>query len=230
MIVKTGNIPYNTHEIRIPGKKVLRLVRSDKRSAYFILKRGIDLGFSMIVVAGVLSWLLPVIALLIKLDSRGPVLFLQKRSGRGGRSFTCYKLRTMIINAQADFCPAAENDKRVTRLGRILRKSHLDELPQFFNVLLGSMSLVGPRPYMLADSQKFFTMLPDYNIRGLVKPGITGLAQVKGLHGKSADFQTIFSRYQWDAFYVRHAGLLMDLRILRRTIMQFLTQKTPPCK
>jgi putative colanic acid biosysnthesis UDP-glucose lipid carrier transferase len=230
MIVKTGNISYNTREIRIPGKKVLRRTRSDKRRAYFILKRGLDLGFSIIVIAVVLSWLLPVMAILIKLDSRGPVLFLQKRSGRGGRPFTCYKLRTMIVNVQADLCPASENDKRVTRLGKILRKSHLDELPQFFNVLFGSMSLVGPRPYMLADCHKFSAMVPDYKIRNFVKPGITGLAQVKGLHGTIADFHTVFSRYQWDAFYVRHAGLMMDLRILRRTIMQFLTQKTPLCK
>jgi lipopolysaccharide/colanic/teichoic acid biosynthesis glycosyltransferase len=230
MIAKTGNISYNTHEIRIPGKKDLRHTRPDKRKIYFIVKRGFDLGFSLVVIAGVLSWLMPVMAILIKLDSRGPVLFLQKRIGRGGRPFTCYKLRTMVVNEDADLCPASENDERVTRLGKILRKSHLDELPQFFNVFFGSMSLVGPRPYMLSDCHTFSEIVPDHTIRNIVKPGITGLAQVKGLHGNITDLQTIFSRYQWDAFYVRHGGFMMDLRILRRTIMLFLTQKMPLCK
>jgi putative colanic acid biosynthesis UDP-glucose lipid carrier transferase len=163
-------------------------------------------------------------ALLIKLDSRGPIFFLQRRIGKGGTVFTCYKLRTMVVNRQADECPASEDDKRITRLGKWLRKSHLDELPQLLNVFLGSMSIVGPRPYMLTDSDKFAKMIPGHDYRHFVKPGITGLAQIKGLHGPKTDFKTIFWRYQWDAFYVRNAGFLLDFRILRRTLLFLFTQ------
>jgi len=134
----------------------------------------------------------------------------------------------MLVNARADEQPASEIDTRITRMGRLLRKTHLDELPQLFNVLLGSMSLVGPRPYMLADCQAFAGMVPGHQYRNFVKPGITGLAQVKGLHGTGPvmDFQTIFWRYQWDAFYVRNAGFLLDLRILCQTFSLFITQRT----
>jgi len=195
------------------------------RKKYLLTKRGLDLICSVLVIMGVLSWLLPVLALLIKLDSRGPVFFLQRRIGRGGRAFICYKLRTMVVNKEADENPVSENDVRITMIGRFLRMSHLDEMPQFFNVLMGSMSLVGPRPYMLVDNQRFSDLVPGHNFRNYVKPGITGLSQVKGFHGVVIDLQTIFSRYQWDAFYVRNASLTLDLRILRRTTRIFFTQK-----
>jgi putative colanic acid biosynthesis UDP-glucose lipid carrier transferase len=198
--------------------------------AYFFLKRGVDLLFALVVILGILSWLLPVLALLIKLDSKGPVFFLQKRGGKGGMPFTCYKLRTMVVNKEADECAASDDDWRVTRIGKVLRKSHLDELPQFFNVLLGAMSLVGPRPYMLTDCQKFSRMIPDHPLRYYVRPGMTGLAQIKGYHGPVTDFKMIFTRFQWDVFYVRHVSLMMDLRILHRTIKLFLTQRRPLCK
>jgi putative colanic acid biosynthesis UDP-glucose lipid carrier transferase len=192
---------------------------------YLLMKRGLDLFFSILVTGGVLSWLLPVMAVLIKLDTRGPVLFLQKRIGRGGKVFTCIKLRTMVVNDHADEYPAEKNDVRITAVGRFLRASHLDELPQFLNVLSGSMSLVGPRPYMLRDAHHFSILVPGHDFRNFVKPGITGLSQVKGFHGVVIDFQTIFSRYQWDSFYVRNASLPMDLRILRKTTHIFFTQK-----
>ncbi|HWK04834.1 MAG TPA: sugar transferase [Puia sp.] len=195
--------------------------------SYLFFKRSFDIILAILLIIGVLSWLLPLMALLIKLDSRGPLFFLQKRIGKGGVAFTCYKLRTMVVNQQADECPASEDDKRITRFGKLLRKTHLDELPQLFNVLLGSMSIVGPRPYMLADSHKFSRMIPGHDYRNFVKPGITGLAQVKGLHGPKTDFKTIFWRYQWDAFYVRNADFLLDLGILRRTILFFFTQQMP---
>lgn len=192
---------------------------------YLLTKRGLDLICSVLVIVGVLSWLLPLLAVLIKLDSRGPVFFLQKRIGRGGKIFTCYKLRTMVVNQEADKYPASENDVRITMFGKFLRISHLDEIPQFFNVLMGSMSLVGPRPYMLIDNQRFSIIVPGHNFRNFVKPGITGLSQVKGFHERVADLQTIFSRYQWDAFYVRNASLMLDLRILQRTTHIFFTKK-----
>jgi len=166
-----------------------------------------------------------VIAALIKLDSRGPILFLQKRIGRGGKVFTCYKFRTMVVNPYADARPCAENDMRITRFGKLLRTTHLDELPQFFNVFWGSMSLVGPRPYMLTDDRRISGLVPGHNFRNYVKPGITGLSQVKGYHGGDMDLKTLFSRCQWDSFYVRNASLSVDFHIISSTTRLFFTQK-----
>jgi putative colanic acid biosynthesis UDP-glucose lipid carrier transferase len=223
MTVKAHTIRGFIHQIRHSQKKTTKKA-PELKMGYLFFKRGFDVVVALLFMTGVLSWLLPLMALLIKLDSRGPIFFLQRRIGRGGTVFTCYKLRTMVVNRQADECPASEDDKRITRLGKWLRKSHLDELPQLLNVFLGSMSIVGPRPYMLADSDKFAKMIPGHDYRHFVKPGITGLAQIKGLHGPKTDFKTIFWRYQWDAFYVRNAGFLLDFRILRRTLLFFFTQ------
>jgi putative colanic acid biosynthesis UDP-glucose lipid carrier transferase len=196
---------------------------------YFFFKRAFDLLFSVLVILGALSWVLPLLALLIRLDSRGPVFFLQKRVGKGGRPFTCIKMRTMVINPQADELAARPGDKRITRAGRWLRFTHLDELPQFFNVFMGSMSLVGPRPYMLADNQAFSRLVPDHPVRNFVKPGITGMAQVKGLHNVfiDRDRATISSRYHWDLFYIRNASFLLDIHILRQSVMLLFNQQMP---
>ena len=194
---------------------------------YFFFKRAFDLLFSALVIVGVLSWVLPLLAVLISLDSAGPVFFFQKREGKGGRPFTCIKMRTMVLNPLADKLPASLDDKRITRVGRWLRRSHLDELPQFINVFLGSMSLVGPRPYMLSDSQAFSRLVPEHPVRNYVKPGITGMAQVKGLHGPLIDRATIFSRYQWDLFYIRNASFLLDIHIIRQSILLLFTQQVP---
>jgi putative colanic acid biosysnthesis UDP-glucose lipid carrier transferase len=229
MTVKVHNIPGFIRKIRNSRKIAAKKAVVDLKTSYLFFKRSFDITLAILLIAGVLSWLLPLMALLIKLDSRGPVFFLQKRVGKGGSPFTCFKLRTMVVNRQADECPASEDDARITRLGKLLRKSHLDELPQLLNVLLGPMSMVGPRPYMLTDCHKFSTIIPGHDYRNIVKPGITGLAQIKGLHGSKTDSRTIFWRYQWDAFYVRNAGFLLDLRILRRTVLFFLTQQTPIC-
>ena len=231
MTVKSGDISIRVQEIRNPGSTIVHGNSARPEGSYIFFKRGLDLSVSILLAGGILSWLMPLLALLIKVDSRGPVFFLQKRIGRGGRVFTCYKLRTMIINRHADERPALENDKRITRVGAFLRRSHLDELPQILNVLWGSMSLVGPRPYMLADEDRFSSIVPDHQLRNMVKPGITGLAQIKGYHGHPAlDLTTIVRRSQWDGFYVRNASLLMDLQILQKTIRLFLTQKMSLCK
>lgn len=187
-------------------------------------KRSFDLTVSIIMIAGILSWLLPLLAMLIKLDSGGPVFFIQRRVGRDGRLFDCYKLRTMVINNRADEWPAAGNDGRITRVGGWLRRTHLDELPQFFNVLLGSMSIVGPRPYMQADCRLFEEMGANSNFRHRVKPGITGMAQAKGLHGTARiDRHIIFQRYHWDAWYIGHANFRLDMTILWNTIILLLS-------
>ncbi|HVS94899.1 MAG TPA: sugar transferase [Puia sp.] len=186
------------------------------------MKRLFDLCVSVVVVAAILSWLLPVLALLVWLDSGGPVLFIQERVGKAGRSFRCFKLRSMVVNAVADRQPMTAGDSRITKLGGWLRHTHLDELPQFFNVLIGSMSLVGPRPYMLSDRRAFGQLVPDEAKRYCVRPGITGVAQAKGLHGGLCDPETIRERYYWDNWYVDHAGFLLDLRVLGRTFLRLL--------
>jgi putative colanic acid biosynthesis UDP-glucose lipid carrier transferase len=192
---------------------------SDRRG-YFLVKRIFDLVVSFLVIAGVLSWLLPLLALLIRLDSRGSAFFVQRRVGRNGRLFRCLKLRSMVINDLADERPATGDDGRITRLGNWLRRAHLDELPQFLNVAVGSMSIVGPRPYMPTDCRRFAEIVPDSDLRHRVKPGITGMSQARGLHGASGkDKRVIFQRYQWDAYYVRHAGFRLDMQILGRTAL-----------
>ena len=189
--------------------------------SHYIIKRAVDIVVSLLMLF-VLSWLLPLIAVLIKSDSGGAVFFRQKRVGKGGRLFMCYKFRTMVENKEADQLQATKDDPRITRLGKWLRRSNIDELPQLINVLAGDMSLVGPRPHMPADWERFASLVPGYAFRNQVKPGITGLAQVKGYHGPSPDYESIFRRYQWDAFYIRNAGIGLDIRIMIHTAVQRL--------
>lgn len=204
---------------------ITRLVASQKN--YLLFKRTLDIVFSFLFIALVLSWLLPIIAIWIKLDSKGPVFFSQKRAGRNGKIFRCHKFRTMIQNEEADEKPAEENDHRITGAGRFLRRTNIDELPQFLNILAGSMSLVGPRPHMLSDCIRFSFVISSYKFRNLVKPGITGLAQTKGYVGLARDYESIMTRYYWDAVYVRKASLGLDIRIMgntiKRSIYNFIT-------
>jgi putative colanic acid biosynthesis UDP-glucose lipid carrier transferase len=162
-------------------------------------------------------------AAIIKLTSRGPVFFVQRRVGRGLKSFTCIKFRTMVINDDPDHTAAAGNDKRVTRLGKFLRRTSIDELPQFFNVLRGDMSIVGPRPHMFADCNRFSSYIQYYKFRTLVRPGITGLAQVKGFRGPAKDLHHIASRFSYDALYIKHMNFGLDFRIIVSTIVQAFT-------
>jgi putative colanic acid biosynthesis UDP-glucose lipid carrier transferase len=168
----------------------------------------------------IFSWLFPILYILIKLDSKGPVFFVQTRVGFLGRSFPCLKFRTMRVNAEANTKQATDDDPRITRMGRFLRHSNLDELPQFLNVLAGHMSIVGPRPHMYKDCANFSRVLDSYKFRSVMKPGITGLAQVKGYRGPTQTFDKVFRRFQWDAFYIRNASFWLDLRIVHYTAMQ----------
>ena len=187
---------------------------------YMIGKRVFDIVTSFLIITLVLSWLIPILAVMIRLDSRGPVFFVQTRIGFLGIPFRCYKLRTMVVNQDSDSRQATHNDTRITRLGYILRITSLDELPQFFNVFLGNMSIVGPRPFMKKDDQAFSITVSNYPLRYCAKPGITGMAQVKGYRGRTDNFHSIFHRYQWDAFYVRNARPALDFKILRITVIQ----------
>lgn len=195
---------------------------SEEAGYYLYVKRVFDIIVSAVVVVGVLSWLYPILAILINLSSRGGTLFIQKRVGFNGKEFLCYKFRTMVINKDSDLVGATWNDKRITRIGRLLRASYIDELPQFINVLKGEMSIIGPRPHMLYHHKKFCAEVPFYNFRHQVKPGITGMAQVKGYHGWIADKFHLQARTKFDLFYVQKISWKLDMMILMKTISAIL--------
>ena len=187
------------------------------------LKRLFDIIFSFLVITLLLSWLTPLIALLIKLESSGPVFFKQTRNGIKYKEFTCFKFRSMIENSDADIQQATKNDLRVTRLGKILRKTSLDELPQFFNVLIGDMSVVGPRPHMTRENERYSKTVNKFMVRHFVKPGITGLAQVKGYRGEIEREEDIVNRVKYDIYYLENWSLLLDLNIVFLTSINFIT-------
>ncbi|HMC99228.1 MAG TPA: sugar transferase [Ferruginibacter sp.] len=191
-------------------------------SANRFIKRTVDLSVSIVVILALLSWLIPIFAIIIKLTSRGPVLFLQKRNKRNGELFTCIKFRSMIVNPDADILPAEENDRRITRIGKFLRNHYLDELPQFFNVLWGDMSVIGPRPHMVSDNISYDRQIKNYAYRHKVKPGITGLAQVLGFVGPVDDLQKLEARVNIDIFYVRHWSSKLDRVIFFRTMKKII--------
>jgi len=162
------------------ARQVEFLHQMQAKKGYFLFKRGTDIAISLLIIVLIFPWLLPIAFVLIKLNSRGPLFFMQDRVGFLGKTFRCYKFRTMYVNDGADTVQAIRNDPRVTRIGRFLRYTGLDELPQFINVLQGDMSIVGPRPHMQKDSIEFEEVVADYKFRNLVRPGITGMSQVRG--------------------------------------------------
>ncbi len=188
-----------------------------------ILKRTFDITFSLFIIIFLLSWITPIIGLIIKIESRGPVFFKQTRNGIKFREFTCYKFRSMIENNDADIQQATKNDKRVTKIGKILRKTSLDELPQFFNVLIGNMSVVGPRPHMIRENERYSKSVDKFMVRHFVKPGITGLAQVKGFRGEIETDEDIINRVKYDIYYLENWSLILDLNIVFLTTINFLT-------
>lgn len=181
-------------------------------------KRMFDIIFSSLVILGLLSWLTPLLAILIKLESPGPVFFKQLRHGYNKKPFWCYKFRSMGVNKDADAVMATKGDMRVTRIGKFLRKSSIDELPQFFNVFLGDMSVVGPRPHMQAHTEQYETSVDKYLVRHFAKPGITGLAQVKGFRGEIVQESDIINRTRMDIFYLEKWSPQLDMKIIYSTI------------
>ena len=172
-LISPFTIPADNHVKGFSARSFI-----DTKSTFFLAKRMVDLVVSAAFIVCVLSWFIPLLAFLITMDSKGPVFFRQKRVGRGGRSFYCLKFRTMYVNKECHIKQAEKNDRRITRIGKMLRKTNIDEFPQFINVFLGDMSLVGPRPHMYADCGRFSQVVNGYKFRNMVKPGITGLAQV----------------------------------------------------
>ena len=183
------------------------------------IKRTFDILFSLVVIFGLLIWIGPILAILIRLESKGPLFFIQKRSGLDNKAFNCYKFRSMAMNKDADQQQASKNDMRVTKIGRFIRATSIDELPQFYNVLFGNMSVVGPRPHMLKHTDEYASKVDKYMLRHFVKPGITGLAQVKGYRGEIQKKSDILNRIKLDIFYIENWSFLLDLKIIVQTIL-----------
>ena len=188
----------------------------------FLRKRAFDMVFASLVVLLLLSWLVPLIALLIKLESKGPVLFKQLRTGKDGSPFYCFKFRSMYINTDADSRQASKGDSRITEVGAFLRRTSLDELPQFINVLRGEMSVVGPRPHMLRHTEDYSKTIHNFMDRHRVMPGITGLAQVTGYRGETTEVDSMVKRVNADIHYVRNWSFWLDVKIVVRTVGQIL--------
>jgi putative colanic acid biosysnthesis UDP-glucose lipid carrier transferase len=186
-----------------------------------IIKRAFDLVFSVGVTLLILSWLMPLIAIAIKLNSRGPIFFKQKRAGKGNRPFNCLKFRTMVVHNQ-EFKQATKNDPRITAVGSFLRKTSLDELPQFINVLKGQMSIIGPRPHPLKLNEEFSPRIEKFMARHYIKPGITGLAQAKGFRGETQTDASMRGRVKLDRFYIENWTFLLDLKIIIATVLSLV--------
>jgi putative colanic acid biosynthesis UDP-glucose lipid carrier transferase len=182
------------------------------------IKRVFDIVFSFFVLVAVYPFLYIILGVLIKITSPGPILFKQKRTGLYGEEFECYKFRTMRVNSEADTAQAARNDPRKTRLGDFLRKTNLDEFPQFLNVFAGNMSVVGPRPHMLKHTEEYSALIDKYMVRHLVKPGITGWAQVTGYRGETKTLEQMEGRVKRDVWYIENWSFLLDLKIIIVTI------------
>lgn len=189
----------------------------DLKARFF--KRLFDVIFSLIVVVFIMSWLLPIIALLILIESRGPIFFVQERTGINNKTFKCLKFRSMTVSSDADTKQATKGDARITNIGRFLRKSNLDEFPQFFNVLFGQMSIVGPRPHMLKHTDQYSELIDYYKVRHYVKPGITGWAQVSGYRGETDELWKMEKRVEYDMKYLENWSFMWDLRIVALTVV-----------
>ncbi len=183
-----------------------------------VIKRLFDIIFSSCIIVCILSWLTPIIGFLIKLESKGPVFFKQKRNGINYQPFNCYKYRSMHPNSLAHIKQVSKNDNRITKIGKLLRKTSIDELPQFFNVFKGEMSVVGPRPHMIKENERFLKKLDKFMKRHHIKPGITGLAQVKGYRGEVKTDEDIINRLEYDLFYIENWSLWLDIKIILFTV------------
>jgi putative colanic acid biosynthesis UDP-glucose lipid carrier transferase len=188
-------------------------------SENFYIKRIFDIFFSLFICLFVLSWLWPILWVFVKFESKGPLLFKQGREGIKGKEFICYKFRSMTLNKDADKVHATKNDARVTKTGAFLRKTSMDELPQFINVLFGDMSVVGPRPHLESLSLEYQKDVDDYLKRHIVKPGITGLAQVSGYRGEIKQAADIQNRVRLDIFYIENWSFFLDIKIIIKTVL-----------
>ena len=211
---KNQNIEFYDDTLVVLNVKKLPFEFSEN----YIIKRIFDIIFSIIVCLFILTWLVPILWILVKIESKGPLIFSQKREGLDGINFVCYKFRSMKLNTMSDKVHAVENDIRVTRIGSFIRKTSIDELPQFLNVIKGDMSVVGPRPHLPSLSSEYQKDVDDYFKRHAVKPGITGLAQVSGYRGEIKKRSDIKNRVRLDIFYIENWSFLLDIKIILMTV------------
>ena len=204
----------------IPVLNVTSMPLDDRRNQ--VVKRVFDLIFSLVITLTIFSWLFPIIGLAIKLNSPGPVFFRQRRTGQNNKDFWCLKFRTMRVNDEADKLQASLNDSRITAVGSFLRRTSLDELPQFLNVLSGEMSVVGPRPHMLKHTEEYAKVIGKFMARHFVKPGVTGLAQSKGYRGETKNVIDMKNRVKLDRFYIENWSFLLDVKIIVLTVFELV--------
>lgn len=183
-----------------------------------IVKRTFDIVCSTLFLCTIFPFIYIIVGVAIKMSSPGPIFFKQKRSGEDGKEFWCYKFRSMRVNAQCDTLQATEHDPRKTRIGEIIRKTSIDELPQFINVFKGDMSIVGPRPHMLKHTQEYSLLINKFMVRHFVKPGITGWAQVTGYRGETKELWQMEGRVMRDIWYIEHWTFFLDLYIMYKTV------------
>ncbi|MDB5121042.1 MAG: undecaprenyl-phosphate glucose phosphotransferase [Sphingobacteriales bacterium] len=214
------HIISSKYGIGMVGGMPIITVRSEPLEEYHwqLMKRLFDLLFTILILIIVCSWLFPLIAIIIKLDSKGPVFFTQLRSGRNNIPFNCIKFRSMVVNQHANAIQATKDDTRLTNVGKFLRVSNLDELPQFFNVLMGDMSVIGPRPHMIRHTEQYSRVVEGYLVRQLLKPGISGWAQVNGHRGETKYVFQMQKRIEYDLVYLENWSLGFDLKIIFLTI------------
>lgn len=184
-----------------------------------IMKRIFDICFSLTFLCTLFPIILLIVAIISKITMPGPLFFKQKRTGYDGKDFYCYKFRSMKINKEADTLQAVKDDPRVTKWGHFIRHTNIDELPQFINVLKGDMSLVGPRPHMLAHTDYYSCLISDYMIRHYVKPGITGWAQTHGERGETKTVDDMKRRVKRDIWYIEHWSFWLDIQIICKTVI-----------
>jgi putative colanic acid biosynthesis UDP-glucose lipid carrier transferase len=214
---RTAKFEYYDYIPVITLRKILQ-----EESINKIIKRLFDIVFSTLIIVGLLSWLMPILAIIIKAESKGSLFFIQKRNGLNYKEFNCYKFRSMFINDTSDTDLASKNDIRITKVGKFIRKTSIDELPQFFNVLLGDMSVVGPRPHMVSVANLYALKVDKFMVRHFVKPGITGLAQTKGYRGEVETDEDIINRVKYDIFYMENWSIVLDIEIILKTVYHII--------
>lgn len=217
--------PYNMpqHISTVENTLKTEAIAEDQKNPLLMLsnrtiKRTFDL-FAGLLVCIISLPFLPIIALIIKMQSRGPIVFKQERTGLDGKTFVCYKFRTMRLNDECDTLQATANDPRIFPFGSFMRRTHIDEIPNSINVIKGDMSIIGPRPHMLYHTRKYTQLIDNYMDRHRCKPGITGYSQVLGLSGETPEVWQMAERVKHDIWYIKHWSIGLDLWILYRTVV-----------
>ena len=224
-----NNFYQSRFQFQLFGNYPLITLRSEplQQESWRLLKRAFDICFALAVFVGLYSWFFPIMAILIKIDSKGPVFFKQDRWGRNGKKFKCYKFRSMRtdakdVNDKNEFQQAKLGDPRITKLGAFIRKTSIDELPQFINVLIGDMSVVGPRPHAHEHNLRTKDEIDSYLVRHWVRPGVTGWAQVNGYRGETKTKEEMQNRVDFDIWYIEHWTFWLDIKIIFMTVYNMI--------